>query len=144
MIKAVILFILISSTIAYGNNLSPDNLLSIDADELIIDQTKQRAVYTGEVLICFDDILLKTTKLEILYKVHNQKKTISEINIPVKLIARRTVNEELLVADSAKYLVEKHELTLLGNVLIRDNERIIKTNKLVYFTKLEKFNLKNK
>lgn len=143
-LRTIFLFILISNAIVYGNDSSSGNLLSINSDKLIINQDKQQAIFTGEVLIWFDDMVLKTSYLEILYKVSNQKKTISEINIPVKLIARRTISQELLIADSAKYIVGKQELTLFGNVIIQNNQGIIKTNKLVYYTKLNNLNLKNK
>ena len=140
--KTIFLFILMSNAIAYGSDSSNGNLLSINSDKLVINQDKQQAVFTGEVLIWFDDMVLKTSYLEILYKVYNQKKTISEIRIPVKLIARRTISQELLIADSAEYIVDKQELTLLGNVIIQNNHGIIKTNKLVYYTKLANLNLK--
>lgn len=141
-LKTIFLFILISNAIVYGSDFSSGNLLSINSDKLIINQDKQQAIFTGEVLIWFDDMVLKTSYLEILYKVSNQKKTISEIKIPVKLIARRTISQELLIADSAKYIVDKQELTLLGNVIVQNNHGIIKTNKLVYYTKLDNLNLK--
>ena len=140
-LRSIFLFIFISNpTVGYGS--SAENLLSIDSDELTIDQTKQRATFTGEVLIWFDDMLLKTNNLEILYKVSGQKRTISEINIPVRLIARRSGGQELLIADSAKYIVEKQELSLFGNVIVQNNKGIIKTDKLIYYTKLDKLNLK--
>jgi len=142
-LKTILLFILITSAIVvYGSSLATNSLLLIDSDDLTIDQAKQQATFTGKVLVWFDDMLLKANYLEILYEVHNQKRTISEINIPVKLIARRSGDQELLVADSAKYIVGKHELSLFGNVIIQNDKGIIKTDKLVYYTSLNKLNLK--
>ena len=50
--KTIFLFILMSNAIAYGSDSSNGNLLSINSDKLVINQDKQQAVFTGEVLIC--------------------------------------------------------------------------------------------
>jgi lipopolysaccharide transport protein LptA len=129
-----------NSTIAYGEHpyskhYSMDKLY-INSDNLVIDQTKQQACFTGEVILWFDDIMVKTTNLEIFYKIVDNKKTINYTSIPSNLTAKRNDGQELLIATSAKYFVGKKELVLLGNVIVQNKDGIIRTDKLVYYTKL--------
>lgn len=112
--------------------------LHINSDHLVIDQAKQQACFTGEVVLWFEGMVVKTTSLQIFYKKVNNKTAIDYILMPNKLIAERAHTHEILIADSAKYLVDTEELILSGNIIIQHNEIIIKTNKLVYYMKLNK------
>lgn len=112
-----------------------DNLqkLYINSDHLVINQAKQQADFTGEVILWFDDMMVKTTNLKIFYKTVDNKKTIDHIIMPAKLTAKKNNGAELLIANSAEYFIEKKELILLGDVVIQKDDRIIKTDKLVYY-----------
>lgn len=112
--------------------------LYINSDNLVINQAKQEACFTGEVILWFEDVMVKTTKLQVYYKKINKKSVIDHIIMPVKLTAKKTTTQELLIADSAQYFVDKKELVLIGNILIQTNDRIIKTNKLIYHLKLNR------
>ncbi|MDR0774877.1 MAG: hypothetical protein LBE72_06250, partial [Rickettsia sp.] len=129
-----------SSSVAYGKHPyskhSSMDRLYIHSDNLVIDQTKNQACFTGEVILWFDDMMVKTTNLEIFYKTVDNKKTIDYISIPSRLIAKRNNGQELLTATSAKYFVERKELVLLGDVIVQNKDGIIKTDKLVYYTEL--------
>ncbi len=140
MICYMLLFLIMNSAIAcgeppYSKHSSMDKLY-INSDNLVIDQIKQQAFFTGEVILWFDDIMVKTTNLEIFYKIVDNKKTINYISIPSNLTAKRNDGQELLIATSAKYFVERKELVLLGDVIVQNKNGIIKTDKLVYYTKL--------
>ncbi|MCC8417081.1 MAG: hypothetical protein LN588_00780 [Rickettsia endosymbiont of Bryobia graminum] len=113
-----------------GSNLQK---LYINSDNLVIDQVKRQAQFTGEVILWFDDLMIKTTDLKIFYKIIGNKKTIDRIIMPSKLTAKKNDTKELLIANSAEYFVEKKELILRGNVIIQKDEHIIKTDKLVYY-----------
>jgi lipopolysaccharide export system protein LptA len=108
--------------------------LYINSDNLVIDQGKMQAQFTGEVILWFDDLMVKTTDLEIFYKIIGNKKTIYRIIMPSKLTAKKNDTKELLMANSAEYFVKKKELILVGDVVIQKDEHIIKTDKLVYYT----------
>lgn len=114
--------------------------LHINADNLVVDQVKQEACFTGEVILWFEDMVVNTTILKILYKKVDNKSVIDHLIMPVKLIAKKHKTQEVLIADSAQYLVDKKELTLIGNVVIQTNNRIIKTHRLVYYMPLNKVN----
>ncbi len=134
MIKLIIIFFIINGAVAFGNN----NLdkLYINSDNLIINQKTQQAKFTGEVVLWFDDMVIKTTNLEIFYKIVNNNKTIDYIIIPSKLTARRTHEQKIIIANSAKYIVEQQELTLIEDVIVQTDQNIIKAKKLVYYTAL--------
>ncbi len=140
MICYVLFFLIISSSVAYGKHPyskhSSMDRLYIHSDNLVIDQTKNQACFTGEVILWFDDMMVKTTNLEIFYKTVDNKKTIDYISIPSRLIAKKNNGQELLTATSAKYFVERKELVLLGDVIVQNKDGIIKTDKLVYYTEL--------
>ncbi|WP_341763842.1 LptA/OstA family protein [Candidatus Tisiphia endosymbiont of Beris chalybata] len=112
--------------------------LHINSDNLVIDQDKQQACFTGTVILWFEDMMVKTTKLKVFYKKVNNKTAIDYIVMPQKLTAKRTNTHEILIADSAKYSLDKQELVLSGNIMIQHDEIIIKTEKLVYYMKLNK------
>lgn len=131
-------FFLLISIIANGKT-NPHKIY-IDSDNLLIDQTKQQINFTGEVILWFDDMVLKTTNLEIHYKIVNNKKTFDYIIIPSKLTAKRLRNQEIIIANSAKYFVRKKALELIGDVIIRNNDDIIQTDKLVYYAELININ----
>lgn len=136
--KLLLIFgwLLTASTIIASEEKNNLNKLYINSDNLVIDQAKMQARFTGEVVLWFDDLMVKTTDLKIFYKVIGNKKTIDHIIMPSKLTAKKNnINniEELLMANSAEYFVQKKELILLGDVVIQKGEHIIKTDKLVYY-----------
>ncbi len=131
--KFILIFLLLNSAITYGTTA---NKLRIDSDDLVIDEIKKQANFTGEVILWFDDMILKTTNLEVFYKVINNKRIIDYINIPSKLTAKRNNDQELLIANTAQYFVDQKKLVLIGNVIVQNNNGIIQTSKLVYHAEL--------
>ncbi len=123
---------------ATANEKQNASKLYINSDDLVIDQVKQEAHFTGAVILWFEDMVVNTTELKVFYKKIGNKSVIDHIIMPVKLTAKKNITKELLIADSAQYFVDKKELTLIGNILIQTKDRIIKTNKLVYYMQLNK------
>ena len=129
------------STNLYANDKDISNL-HITSDTLIIDRAKQKAEYLGNVIVYFDNAVLQTEKLYIFYKTIDNKQAIDHIVIPTKLNVERKANNELLLADSAKYFFDNKQLILLGNVVVQHDDNILKTNKLIYY--LDVINKSNK
>ncbi len=134
-IKLVLLLII--STIIYANDKNISNL-HITSDSLIIDRTKQKAAYLGNVIVYFDNAILRTKELYIFYKTIDEKQTIDHIVVPTKLTVERKINNELLLADSAKYFCDNKQLILLGNVILQRDDNVLKTNKLIYYVDIIK------
>ncbi|CEO17717.1 OstA-like protein [Rickettsia monacensis] len=134
-IKLVLLLII--STVIYANNKNISNL-HITSDTLIIDRTKQKAEYLGNVVVYFDNAILRTKELYIFYKTIAEKQTIDHVVVPTKLTVERKINNELLLADSAKYFFDNKQLILLGNVILQRDDNVLKTNKLIYYVDIIK------
>ncbi len=134
-IKLVLLLII--STIIYANDKNISNL-HITSDSLIIDRTKQKAAYLGNVIVYFDNAILRTKELYIFYKTIDEKQTIDHIVVPTKLTVERKINNELLLADSAKYFFDNKQLILLGNIILQRDDNVLKTNKLIYYVDIIK------
>nr|WP_323136211.1 palindromic element RPE1 domain-containing protein [Rickettsia rhipicephali] len=134
-IKLVLLLII--STIIYANDKNISNL-HITSDSLIIDRTKQKAAYLENVIVYFDNAILRTKELYIFYKTIDEKQTIDHIVVPTKLTVERKINNELLLADSAKYFFDNKQLILLGNIILQRDDNVLKTNKLIYYVDIIK------
>ncbi len=131
-IKLVIFFTISISIYIYADDKDISNL-QITSDTLIINRVKQKAEYLGNVVVYFDNAILRTEKLFIFYKTIDDKQTIDYIVVPTKLSVEKKINNELLLADSGKYCLDNKQLILLGNVVLERNNNILKTNKLIYY-----------
>lgn len=134
---------------AYSNeevSVLPQDIV-IDSDSLIFDSNRQFAVFEGNVILHFKDMVLKTSKIEIFYKQQNRppakatganskKNSIEKIIIPAQLFAEK--GGDLVIADKGEYVIASGALTLTGNVKLMYQENILKTNRLLYYTKLTK------
>ncbi|WP_395477446.1 LptA/OstA family protein [Rickettsia endosymbiont of Pantilius tunicatus] len=129
-IKLVIFFTISISTYADDKEVSN---LHITSDTLTINRVKQKAEYLGNVVVYFDNAILRTEELYIFYKAVDNKQTIDYIVVPTKLSVEKKINNELLLADSGKYFLDNKQLILLGNVVLERNNNILKTNKLIYY-----------
>jgi lipopolysaccharide transport protein LptA len=114
---------------------APD--IYVNSDNLSVDQSKNIVNFKGKVVLWFDDMVLKTDRIEIIYKKVVNKKEIDKVIIPSKLIATRSMEQEILIADSAEYLTATSELILIGNVKLQHKDDIVKTEKFIYHTKLK-------
>ncbi|XVN40401.1 MAG: LptA/OstA family protein [Rickettsia endosymbiont of Argas persicus] len=135
-IKLLLSIIIVSvTTYADDNNKQDISNLHITSDTLIINREKQKVEYLGNVIVYFDNAVLRTEKLYIIYKNtdDDNKQTIDYIVVPTKLNVERKINNELLLADSGKYFLDNKQLILLGNVVLQRDDNILKTNKLIYY-----------
>ena len=132
----IILFLsaYLSSILAIEMN---DAKLFIKSDALTLNNQEKSAIFIGNVIVNFQDMTLTTTKLVVYYAEQNNKKTIDRISIPTTLQAVKPCDNEIIVADSADYIVNLGQLTLSGNVRMLKEDKLLVTEKLVYFTKIK-------
>ena len=87
----------------------------------------------------FENTVLKTDEIKITYKNDGKNRSIDQIIIPFKLSAYNHETDEVIIADSALYEYTQAKLTLKGNVILEYQNRILKTPKLVYYTKFKQY-----
>ena len=114
-----------------------DSNIIITSDFLNLDNNNFSATFKGSVTIIFEDIILKTNELIIYYTNNHNKRSIEKIEIPGKLKAIKKLTNEVIVADSGKYIAVLNKLVLIGNVNMQKDKHIIVTDKMIYFTKLK-------
>ncbi|WP_323738327.1 LptA/OstA family protein [Candidatus Trichorickettsia mobilis] len=138
--KISLIIISCYSLTTYGNN----NNLHIHSDNVTFDKNSRTVDFSGTVIIWFDDIILKTSVLKILYKNSAKgKQAIDRIIIPNKLSALKISNQNIIIADAAVYNHQQEELTLTGNIKFIYQDHILQTEKLLYHTKLNKIDHHN-
>ncbi len=129
----------------FAKDAKDDNYITINSESLKIDRELDIAVFEGEVILWFEDTIVKTDKINIKYK-NGEKKSIDNIIIPYKLSAYRTLTDEIIIAESAEYKHDEAKLVFYGNVMLETQTKILKTPMLVYYTALRqsnKFDLSN-
>lgn len=114
--------------------------LFINSDNLIYDNLANSASFDGNVILWFNDMVLKTVNIKIYYKNVQGKNKIDKIIIPERLHALKHKDSDVLIADSAVYNFDKSELSLKGNVILQHEDNILKTDELVLVTELKKIN----
>lgn len=111
--------------------------LFIKSDALTLNNQEKSGVFTGNVIVNFQDMILRTSKLIVYYEERDNKKAISRILIPTMLKAVKLDTGEKIIADSADYSVSWKQLTFSGNVKMLKENKLLVTEKLVYFTKIK-------
>jgi lipopolysaccharide transport protein LptA len=116
-----------------------DAELFIKSDSLNINQKKQFASFSGNVIVYLEDIQLETTNLVVYYDEINNKKSIVKILIPTSLVATTKTDDEVIMADHGEYDVLENKLTLIGSVKLLKNDNILVTDKMIYFSSLKNY-----
>lgn len=131
----IILMMLLQCNTSLAFEISNGDLI-IKSDSLVVDQKKNIATFKGLVTLFFNDLCLKTYEIRVLYKQVDNKNTIEKIIIPNKLNAIRSIDDGIVIADSAEYNAHNNELILTGNVTIQHDGNILSTDKMIYITNL--------
>lgn len=118
--------------------LNNDDQILINSDNLTYDKSANFASFDGNVVMWFNDMVLKTTNIRIYYKQIAGRNKIDKIIIPEKLTAIKNKDSDILIADRAIYSFDSNELSLSGNVILQHVDNILKTGKLVFITELKK------
>ena len=131
MLKRILILIIVSSpTLAFGD-------LDISSLNLKLNRQEKKAVFQGEVFLCFNSIKLLTSKVVFEFTTKDNKK-IAKIVMPDKIraIKKEGGNARLVIANSGIYSPKSEKLSLTGEVVLQDKNNIIITDKMVYLGKL--------
>ncbi|RYE06406.1 MAG: hypothetical protein EOP33_04310 [Rickettsiaceae bacterium] len=112
----------------------------INSDNLTFDSNDNIALFEGNVVVHFDNLILKTSLIKIFYKEVNNKKQIETILIPKYLTIIRKDDQTIITANEATYLPNISNLVLRSKVIIQYEDNIVKTEKLTIVSKLLKIN----
>lgn len=136
-LKAMLRLILI--LIIMQNNAHANAGLDISSLDLVYDRHNKKATFSGNVILCFDNVKLSSQKVIFMFQDENRRK-IEKVHIPVKLKAIKQENgeETIIIADSGTYHLTTQTLRLKGNVLTQDKKDVIKTDEMIYHGKLNK------
>ncbi len=132
------------STETNGESIKLSNSnVTITSDFLNLDNNNLSATFKGAVTIIFEDIILKTNNLMIYYTNNDNKRSVERIEIPGKLKTIKKIGNEIVVADSGKYIAALNKLILTGNVNMQKDKYIVVTDKMIYFTNIKFTSKKN-
>jgi|GEM_PF-5220951 len=134
----IIVLLLCFEVKAENLKLNNDDQILINSDNLTYDKSANFASFDGNVVLWFNDMVLKTTNIKIYYKQIAGRNKIDKIIIPKKLTAIKNKDSDILIADRAIYSFDSNELSLSGNVILQHADNILKTAKLVFITELKK------
>ena len=123
---------MVSSNIACAATLSH---LHIDSSDLLIEREKMTAIFSGNILLCFDDIKLLGEEV-VFYFEDTNIKDIKEIHVH-KNIRATEKDGTVLIADEAIFWMNKSELKLTGNVVIEKNQRIMRAREMTFYGKIK-------
>ncbi|MGI4775844.1 MAG: LptA/OstA family protein [Janthinobacterium lividum] len=136
-IKLYLLVVFFISTETYAQKL-PSSELLINSDNLTFNKLENFAFFEGNVVIHFDDIILKTKVIQIFYKEVSGKNEIDTILVPNKVAILKEKDQTIITANRAKYLSSTDKLTLEGKVTMQCKDNILTTEQLVIVSKLLK------
>ena len=132
------------STETNGESIKLSNSnVTITSDFLNLDNNNLSATFKGAVTIIFEDIILKTNNLMIYYTNNDNKRSVERIEIPGKLKTIKKIGNEIVVADSGKYIAALNKLILTGNVNMQKDKYIVVTDKMIYFPNIKFTSKKN-
>jgi len=134
MLRLTLLLIMIISTNirSYADTLSN---LHINSTDLVIDQGKMTATFTGNVVLCFEDV--KLLGEEIIFHFQDERiRDIKYIHVKNNIRAIQSLDNTLLLANEAIFEMEKATLQLIGNVVIERDDKIMKTKEMIYYGKI--------
>lgn len=134
MFRLILLFTMITnaSLISYAETLSN---LHINSTDLVIDREKMTAIFTGTVVLCFQDV--KLLGGQVIFHFEDEKiKDIKYIHVSKNIRAIQNSDDTLLIAEEAIFEMKKSELTLIGNVVIEKDDKIMKAKEMIYYGKI--------
>lgn len=134
------IYLAILLTFLYSAITYAEPTLLVNSDSFTLDKNQNIAVFQTNVIVWFEDMVLQTSKLKIIYKNDGNKTRIDKIIMPSYIMANKTQSGETLVADSAEYDDSSHRLILTGNVVLEHLDNIVRTPKLVYYTAFKRIN----
>jgi lipopolysaccharide transport protein LptA len=131
------LILILAAIINPSSLVFAEDNLHINSEKLVLDRKKNTAVFTGNVLICFQGMKLSTHKAIFTFEDGPAKK-IKIITFPEKLQAVRQLKKEasVIIANEGEYTNSNKELVLKGHVIIEDKKEVIITEEMLYYGEL--------
>ncbi len=142
-LKCLIFSLVLISVEAYAMPIAIDDVV-VNSDDLVVDKILGTAKFTGDVVICFDDAILKTTELTLLVTEDGVKRVLDKIILPSKLSAFNHSKNEVVVADGGEYIASEKLLKLTGNIYMQKDERLVKCDELIYVMEIKSISSKDK
>lgn len=136
-LKRLILIIFMHAIMLVSVVRAEEKELNIHSDSLTIDKEKGRAIFSGKVSVVFRDMKLKTEKIEVIYAKSDKGDKIDKIIIPRKLRIIKNCGNEAAIAKKGVFDATNNRLELAGDVILEKDDKILKTNILVYHTTLD-------
>lgn len=134
---------MISNYSAFSTPITTDDqlkVLYINSDTLIFDKKSNFSIFKGEVTLLFKGTTLKTNLIKVSYRKVNNRNIIDKLLIPGRFFAQNIESNHLIIANQAEFINSKSELVLKGNVIIQNQNFILKADKLVYDIALTNLN----
>lgn len=131
------ILLLLSHTICINYSHADGQELNIHSDNLDIDKENGTAVFSGDVTVVFQDMVLKTEKIKVTYVKNHSKDKIDKIIFPTKLRAIKNCGKEMAVANKGNFDAQDGTLRLYGDVILKQDNKILITPTLIYHTTLK-------
>lgn len=110
-----------------------DDFLNISSDNLKLENDKNLAIFTGNVLVEFEGIRLKTDIIKVTFSKTNNTNRIEKIEIPHKFWAVNSCENEAVIADTGLYDANKKTLSFNQNVIMKKDNYILRTDHFTYY-----------
>lgn len=115
-----------------------DQPIDINADQLELQQDRNLAIFTGNVIAEQGDIKLRAEQLRVWYRPSSEKRTKNNIMADGTIIRIDAINQVFVssATESAKgdlgvYEVAQRRLTLTGTVILTRGKNVLRGKKLV-------------
>lgn len=132
MLRHILLLIIVSTSLnAYSNTLKS---LNINSTDLVINRQKMSATFSGNVVLCFQDVKLLGSKA-VFYFENDKLKKIQSIKVQNNVKAQQQ-DGAIVLADEATFVIDSSELRLSGHVVIEKGENIMYSKEMVYYGKV--------
>lgn len=132
MLRHILLLIILSAS----NSTNADTLKSLDisSSDLVIDRQKTTASFTGNVVLCFQDIKVLGNKA-IFYFEDDKLNKIKSIKVQNNVKAKQK-DGSIILADEAIFELDLYELKLNGHVIIEKGENIMHSKEMILYRKI--------
>lgn len=136
-IFTIFLSLLLPVSFCYANFSWGNKKVLIKSDELTVDNKSNVALFRKNVVVQFEDLVLKTDQIQVYFVADAKSKSITRIVIPSKIKAIRRQFNQTIVASAAEYLVDSGKLIFSGQVIIEKDNVIFTAAEVVFLTKLK-------
>lgn len=139
------LSILFFASVSYAQSpvdLDSDKPIEIAADALEVLQEKNMAIFSGNVEALQGNIILKAQRMEVYYRNKDNQSAVANLGAVSRIEVKNNVTLAT-PAESAKaargvYNVDKQMITLIGDVMLKRGQNMLRGGQLDYNLKTQK------